>query len=183
MNQTNDVLIDDESGSDEQSKSAGGTVVSLHVALSADVPMTALLSAHVVPGRGMVGDRYYLRRGKDAAYDQLTCDVTLVEQETIETLKQREPLIDPGESARRNIVVRGCALSQLAGRTFRIGTATLRGLVPRKSADVSLENIQPLPSQESSGQAARCLVLPRPDLRAAVLTEGTISVGDRIEIT
>lgn len=182
MSQTNDALEDDKSRPAGQVRSAEGTVVSLHIAPSADVPMTALLSAHVVPGRGMVGDRYYLRRGRDAAYDQLTCDVTLVEQETIEVMKQREPLIEPGESARRNIVVRGRALSRLAGRTFRIGTATLRGLAPRKSADVSLENIQPLPSQESAEQAAHCLVLPRPDLRAAVLTEGTISVGDRIEV-
>jgi MOSC domain-containing protein YiiM len=97
-------------------------------------------------------------------------------------MKQREPSIDPGESARRNIVVGGCELSQLAGRTFRIGTATLRGLVPRKSPDVSLEDAQQNPPQESAGQAARCLLLPRPDLRAAVLTEGTISVGDRIEV-
>ncbi len=182
MNETNDVLRDDESRPDEQSKSAGGTVVSLHVALSADVPMTVLLSAPVVPGRGMVGDRYYLRRGRDAAYDELTCDVTLVEQETIVAMKQREPSIDPGESARRNIVVRGCELSQLAGRTFRIGTATLRGLVLRKSPDASLENAQQNPPQEGAGQATSCLVLPRPDLRAAVLTEGTISVGDRIEV-
>lgn len=182
MNQTNDVLRDDESGSEEQSRSAGGTVVSLHVAPSADVPMTALLSARVVPGRGMVGDRYYLRRGRDAAYDQVTCDVTLVEQETIEAMKQWGPAIDPGESAQRNIVVRGCELSQLAGRTFRIGTATLRGLASRKSSDVSLENAQQNPPQEGAGQATSCLVLPHPDLRAAVLSEGTISVGDRIEV-
>ena len=182
MNQTNDVLRDDESGFEEQSRSAGGTVVSLHVAPSADVPMTALLSAHMVPGRGMVGDRYYLRRGRDAAYDQVTCDITLVEQETIEAMKQREPAIDPGESARRNIVVRGCELSKLAGHTFRIGTATLRGLAPHKSSDVSLENAQQNPPQEGAGQATSCLVLPHPDLRAAVLSEGTISVGDRIEV-
>jgi len=75
MDQTNDVLKDDE-----QSRSAGGMVVSLHVAPSADIPMTSLLSAQVVPGRGMVGDRYYLRRGRDAAYDELTCDVTLFDQ-------------------------------------------------------------------------------------------------------
>jgi len=181
MNQTNDVLIDDESESDKQSRSAGGIVVSLHVASSADVPMTALLLAHVVPGRGMVGDRYYLRRGRDAVYDQVTCDVTLVEQETIEAMKQQEPSIDPGESARRNIVVRGCELSQLAGHTFRIGTATLRGLAPRQSPDASWENAQQNPPQEGAGQATSCLVLPRQDLRAAVLTEGTISVGDRIE--
>jgi MOSC domain-containing protein YiiM len=132
--------------------------------------------------RGMVGDRYYLRRGRDAAYDQVICDVTLVEQETIEAMKQRKPTIDPGESARRNIVVRGCELSQLAGHTFRIGTATLRGLASRKSSDVSLENAQQNPPQEGAGQATSCLVLPHPDLRATVLSEGTISVGDRIEV-
>jgi hypothetical protein len=182
MNQTNDVLRDDESGSDEHSRSAGGTVVSLHVAPSADVPMTALLSAHLVPGRGMVGDRYYLRRGRDAAYDQLTCDVTLIEQETIDAMKQREPSIDPRESARRNIVVRGCELSQLAGHIFRIGEVTLQGLVPRNRNDLSLEDAQQNPPQEGAEQATGCLILPRPDLRAAVLTEGIISVGDRIEI-
>ena len=42
MNQTNDALIDDESEPDEQVRSAGGTVVSLHIAPSADVLMTAL---------------------------------------------------------------------------------------------------------------------------------------------
>ena len=182
MDKTNDILIDDESGSDEQSRSAEGTIVSLHVAPSGDVPMTALLSAHVVPGRGMVGDRYYLRRGRDAVYDVSTCDVTLVEQETIEAMRQREPSIDPGESARRNIVVQDCALSQLAGRTFRIGQVTLQGLLSRERSDASLEDTQQNPSQESAEQSVHCLILPRPDLRAAVLTEGTISVGDQIEV-
>jgi MOSC domain-containing protein YiiM len=130
----------------------------------------------------MVGDRYYLRRGRDTAYDQLTCDVTLVEQETIEAMKQREPSIDPGESARRNIVVRGCPLSQLAERTFRIGDVTLRGLARRDSGNVSSESVQQAALQESTRQAGRCLLLPRPDLRAMVLTEGTIYVGDRIEV-
>jgi MOSC domain-containing protein YiiM len=181
-NQTNDASVHEKSGLDEQVTSAKGTVVSLHIAPSADVPMTALPSAQVVPGRGMVGDRYYLRRGRDTAYDELTCDVTLVEQETIEAMRQRKPAIDPGESARRNIVVRDCELSRLAERTFRIGTATLRGLAPRKSTDVSLENMQQLPHLESMEQAARCLVLPRSDLRAAVISQGTISVGDRIEV-
>lgn len=182
MNQTNDVLRDDESVPDEQVRSAEGTVVSLHVAPAGDVPMTALLSARVVPGRGMVGDRYYLRRGRDAAYDQLTCDVTLIEQETIEAMKQLEPSIDPGSSARRNIVVRDCTLSQLVGRTFRIGDVTLRGLAHPDNEDGSSESVQQAAPHECTTPAGYCLMLPRPDLRAMVLTEGTISVGDRIKI-
>jgi MOSC domain-containing protein YiiM len=154
MNQTNDVLRDDESGSDEHSRSAGG----------------------------MVGDRYYLRRGRDAAYDQFTCDVTLIELETIEAMKQAEPSIDPGESARRNIVVRDCALSQLVGRTFRIGDVTLRGLARRDSDDGSSESVQQAAPHESTTPTGYCLVLPRPDLRTMVLTKGMISVGDRVEV-
>lgn len=157
-------------------------VVSLHVAPAGDVPMIARLSAQLVPGRGIVGDRYYLRRGRDAAYDQLTCDVTLIEQETIEAMKQGEPSIDPGASARRNIVVRDCALSQLVGRTFRIGDVTLQGLARRDSEDGSSESVQQAAPHECTTPAGYCLVLPRPDLRAMVLTEGMIAVGDAIEI-
>lgn len=83
MNHTNGILRNDESGFDELAGSAGRKVVSLHVAPAGDVSMTALPSAQVVPGRGIGGDRYYLRRGRDAAYDQRTCDVTLIEQKTI----------------------------------------------------------------------------------------------------
>ncbi len=149
--------------------------------------MISLPQAKVVPGRGMVGDRYYLRRGRDATYDQETCDVTLVEQETIEAMRQREPSIDPGESARRNIVVRGCVLSELAGHTFRIGEVTFQGLLPRSTREASVEKARQdllLESEEQTEhcQSPRCLALPRPDLRASVLCEGTISVGDRIEV-
>jgi MOSC domain-containing protein YiiM len=182
MNQASDILMDDQGRSDEQSRSAGGTVVSLHIAPAGDVPMTSLSSAQLVPGRGMVGDRYYLRRGRDATYDQLTCDVTLIEQETIEAMKQLEPPIDPGASARRNIVVRNCALSQLFGHTFRIGDVTLRGLAHRDREDGTAESIQQAAPHECTTPAGYCLVLPRPDLRAMVLSEGTIAVGDRIEV-
>ena len=182
MNQTNGILRDYESGSDELAGSAGGTVVSLHVAPAGDMPMIALLSAQVVPERGMVGDRYYLRRGRDAAYDRLTCDVTLIEQETIEAMKHQQPPIDPGASARRNIVVQGCALSHLVGRTFRIGEVTLRGLEHRDREEGAAGSAQQAAPHECTTPAGYCLVLPRPDLRAMVLTEGTISVGDRIEI-
>ena len=147
--------------------------------------MTSLSVAHLVPGRGIKGDRFYLRRGiGNTAYDQFTCDVTLIEEETIESMKKQEPPVDSGDSARRNIVVRNCSLSQLAGHTFRIGNVTLRGLMPRSSdvlASESEEQKEPT-LLENSDQAAHCLVLPRPDLRAEVLTDGIISIGDRIEL-
>ena len=181
MNQTNNTHLDEDVTRDEQELPTKGTVLSMHIAPEAHVPMTSLSSAHLVPGRGIVGDRFYLRRGSDATYDQFTCDVTLVEEETIETMKRQGPSVGLGESARRNIVVRGCILSQLAGQMFLIGNVTLRGLAPR-NGNVSSESVQKVAPQESTEQTTSCLVLPRSDLRAEILTEGTIYVGDRLEI-
>jgi MOSC domain-containing protein YiiM len=181
MNQTNNAHTDEVGTRGEQELTLKGTVLSLHIAPAAHVPMTSLSSAQLVPGRGIVGDRFYLRRGRDATNDRFTCDVTLVEEETIETMKRQGPSVGLGESARRNIVVRGCILSQLVGRTFLIGNVTLHGLAPR-NGNVPSESVQQVAHLESTEQATRCLVLPRSDLRAEILTEGTIYVGDRLEI-
>lgn len=185
MNQMNNVSFEDGSTKNQPEKAIVGSVASLHISPSAQTPMTALSMAQLVPGRGIKGDRFYLRRGiGDAVYDQFTCDVTLIEEETIESMKKQEPPVDSGDSARRNIVVRNCSLSQLAGRTFRIGNVTLCGLSPRSSDALASESEEQKESTllENSDQATHCLVLPRPDLRAAVLTEGIISIGDQIEL-
>jgi MOSC domain-containing protein YiiM len=96
-------------------------------------------------------------------------------------MQRQEPPIDPGASARRNIVVRNCDLSHLVGRTFCIGEVTLRGLARREREDSPAESLEQATPHECTTPAGYCLVLPRPDLRAMVLTGGTISVGDRIE--
>jgi hypothetical protein len=90
-----------------------GCVVSIHLASAAGASMTALTPAHLVPGRGIEGDRFYASRDRDAASDATTCDVTLVEQEALEALKREESRTDSGGTARRNIVTRGCSLQHL----------------------------------------------------------------------
>lgn len=161
-------------------------VVSLHIAPDAHVPMKSIACAQVIPGRGIVGDRFYQRRGTDAAYDQATCDVTLVEQDAIEALTQQELLVDPGASAQRNIVVRDCSLAQLVGHTFRVGTVTLRGLPPHRPEDCSSERPERTRqhvSLEPLIEDSACVALPlRSHLRASILTEGVIYVGDQIEL-
>jgi MOSC domain-containing protein YiiM len=164
-----------------------GTVASLYLAPAAHVPMVSLTSAHLIPGRGVVGDRFYLRRGTDAKASQASCDVTLIEYEAIEYLRLQHPQTNLDASARRNIVVRACSLVLLVGRTFHIGTVTLRGLAPRtKDAPLSLLpettanlSLRMTPVQ----QAAGCGILPpHIHLRAEVLTEGTIHVDDQIRL-
>lgn len=147
-----------------------GCIISIHIANAAGAPMTTITTAHLVPGRGIEGDRFYTSRGMDAISDATTCDVTFVEQEAIEVLKREEPRIDSGDTARRNIVVRGGSLRQLVGRTFRVGEVVLHGLAPHESC-----------ASEDTQQATSCMALQRADLRAHILTEGMISVGDRIQ--
>ena len=185
MDHMDNVSFEEDSIQNHSGKAIKGSVVSLHISPSAHVPMTALAVAHLVPGRGIEGDRFYLRRGLgDAAYDRFTCDVTLIEEETIEAMKKQEPPVDSGDSARRNIVVRNCSLAQLIGQTFRIGNVTLCGLAPRSSDVVVSKSEEQHESTllDNTDQARYCLVLPRPDLRANILTEGTISLGDTIEV-
>lgn len=149
-----------------------GWIVSIHIASSADTPMTAITTAHLVPGRGIEGDRFYASRGSDVVTDTATCDVTFIEQEALKALKSEEPEANAGDTARRNIVIRGCSLQPLIGCTFRIGEVVLFGLAPHESC-----------SSDNPHQATSCMALHRADLRAHILTEGMISVGDRIAST
>lgn len=95
--------------------------------------------------------------------------MTLVEQEALDALWSHQPSAEPGGSARRNIVVRGCSLAALAGQTFRIGEVILRGLARHDGCF----------SQEMT-QADACASLYGADLGAQILTEGVIAVGDLI---
>ena len=140
-----------------------GFVVSIAIASKSGSPMIPIPTAHLVPNKGIEGDRFSTPHGRDSNRDD-TCDVTFVEQ---------EPVVSEsfsGHTARRNIVVRDCSLQEFVGRTFRVGDVFLQGL----------------PSHEvcSSGdvvQITSCMTHASTSLRARILTEGTITTGDRIQ--
>ncbi len=148
-----------------------GMIVSLYIAPTAHAPMKALPTAHLVPGRGIEGDRFYVMHEKQSSQGRETCDVTLVEEETIDALRKANPGLDAGASARRNIVVRGCTLRQLVGRTFCIGEVTLCGLAPHAASCASSER----------SQQTACASVSSGELRAQILTEGIIRVGDHLQ--
>ena len=147
-----------------------GHVVALYIARTAGAPMQALTTAHLVPGRGIVGDRFYARRASAANADTGQSDVTLVEQEGLDTLLRPGATAEAGASARRNIVVRGYALQQLVGQRFCIGHVILYGL-----AAPHLTCGSPQPAQQDA-----CAALTGTTLFAQVLSEGDIVPGDRL---
>jgi MOSC domain-containing protein YiiM len=148
-----------------------GFVVSLYTAPQAHVPMIALPVAHLVPGKGIEGDRYYIHPKHPQPGTKIPYEVTLVEQEALEALSAKDPgtVKDPG--GRRNIVIRSCSLQTLAGCLFRIGEVVLRGATLREAPCDSSDH----------GQHSVCDGLHYHWLGASILTEGWIAPGDCIE--
>jgi len=148
-----------------------GTAVSINIAPSADAPTVSIPEAHAVPGKGLQGDRYFFRQGTFYK-SQPDRELTLIEVEAIEAMKH-ELNVDYGlGDSRRNVVTRGVPLNHLVGKEFWIGEVKARGL--RLCEPCS--HLQKLSNEK---------VLPglvhRGGLRAQILTEGMIQVGDIVK--
>ena len=150
-----------------------GVVDSIYIASAARGPLKAQPQAVAVPGAGLEGDRYALRQGtfsKPAPEFELT----LIEAEAIEALHRDYKIaLEPGES-RRNIVTRGVGLNHLVGKEFRLGTVVVRGIRLCEPCEYL---------QKVTGKELIKGLLHRGGLRAQILTEGIIHVGDAITPT
>jgi MOSC domain-containing protein YiiM len=147
-----------------------GTVISINIASEAEAPMRSVQEVRALPGKGLEGDRYFAQKGTFAK-PQPDRELTLIEGEAIEAMK-RELGLDYGLSdSRRNVVTRGVPLNHLVGKEFWIGEVKARGL--RLCEPCS--HLQRLSHEK---------VLPglvhRGGLRAQILSEGTIRVGQTI---
>lgn len=149
-----------------------GIVVSIHIAAAAEGPMVSVSEVRAVPGKGLEGDRYFSKVGTYSNNPGSGRDVTLIEIETLEALKRDYGVeLGLGES-RRNIVTRGVPLNHLVGQEFKVGEVTLRGI----------RLCEPCSHLEKLTQKGvmRGLV-HRGGLRAEILTQGIIRVGDAID--
>lgn len=97
-------------------------VVGLYVAEATGEPMQSRDAVDVVAGLGIPGDRYATGRGYWSDPRWPDQELTLVAAELADELG-----LAPGD-LRRNVVTRGIELERLLGQTFRIGSATLRGV-------------------------------------------------------
>lgn len=134
--------------------------------------MRAVARVRALPGRGLEGDRYYLRTGTYSAREGADREITLIEMEAIEALRRDYGVaIEAGET-RRNLATQGVPLNHLVGRSFRVGDATIRGL----------RLCEPCSHMETlAGKRIRAGLVHRGGLRAEILTEGWIGVGDAVE--
>src|SRR5216684_3165351 len=145
-----------------------GTVESIHIAAAAREPMRAVQQAEAIPGVGLEGDRYALKQGTFYKPEP-DFELTLIEAEAIEALRREYDIELAAGDARRNIVTRDVPLNHLVGREFLIGDVRIRGLRLCEPCDHL---------QKVTGKSVIKGLLHRGGLRAQILTQGTIRVGD-----
>lgn len=141
-----------------------GRVESIALAAAAEARIELVGDAVAHAGRGLVGDRYHEGRGTFSDPHSVGHELTLVEAEVLEELG-----IGP-DAARRNVVTRGIDLNALVGRRFTVGGVECIG---RRLCEpcAHLERLSP--------GTLRPLV-HRGGLRADLLSDGTIRVGDPV---
>ena len=149
-----------------------GTVESIHVASVAEGPPQSVAQAVASPGAGLEGDRYALKLGTFFKPEP-DHELTLIEVEAIEALRRDYRVELAVGEARRNIVTRNVPLNHLVGKEFAIGDVRIRGLRLCEPCD----HLQKL-----TGKPLLKGLLHRGGLRAQILTQGKISVGDKITL-
>ena len=150
---------------------ATGRVESIYIAAAAQAPTQGVEQAKAVPGRGLEGDRYFLKQGTFFKPEP-SFELTLIEAEALEAAKRDYQLGLAAGDARRNIVTRDVALNHLVGKEFWVGEVRVRGIRLCEPCD-HLQRLTGAPVIKS--------LRHRGGLRAQILSEGVIRVGDRVE--
>jgi MOSC domain-containing protein YiiM len=144
-----------------------GTVERIWVAPSAGEPAQAVAQARAIAGRGLEGDRHVSGRGTFPSGPSGSA-LTLIEAEVCDSF---DPPLRPDEH-RRNLVIRGLTLNQLVGHEFTIGTLRCRGMRLCEPCTVV---------QRYAGRPILRALVHRGGLRADILEDGVIAVGDRVQ--
>lgn len=147
-----------------------GTVEGIFIAPEGSAPVVPVGRVRAVAGRGVEGDRYFADPGVWSE-DGEGRDVTLIEAEAIEGLAADTGIVLAPGDARRQVVTRGIRLNDLVGREFTVGSVRC----------VGRERANPCRHLERLTQdgVLRGLV-DRGGLRAEILADGEIAVGDGI---
>lgn len=147
---------------------APGQVVSIHISPTHGGALRLVDAVRAVPGKGLVGDRHF---NPDGHGEGEARDITLIETEQLENYRNTHRAEMTPAQSRRNIATRGVRLNDLVDKTFRVGEVEVHGV----------ELCEPC------GHLARLThptavegLVHRAGLRARILTEGQIRVGDPV---
>lgn len=147
-------------------------VESIHIAPAAGAAMVGLERVGATAGIGLAGDRYAAGTGHWTGYGSFTDrDITLIEAEVIEDLAVTDGIrLEPGET-RRNVTTRGIRLNDLVGRRFRVGAVDCEGTRLCEPCQYLTDHL---------GKPVLRPLVHRAGLRARILTDGEIAIGDEV---
>jgi hypothetical protein len=151
-----------------EAPTAAGAVEGIFVAPKAGAPAQALQSVRALAGEGLEGDRHVAGTGTFPSGLPGSA-LTLIEAEVCESFAP--PL--SGTEHRRNVVTRGIDLNALVGHEFLLGTVRCRGMRLCEPCTVV--------DRYASQPVLRALV-HRGGLRADILQDGVVRVGDAIRV-
>ncbi len=101
-----------------------GKLLAIYITASAAQPMQEVQQIRAIPG----GDRYCNRKGTYSKSHHPDREVTLIEIEAIQALKEEEGIeLAPG-NARRNLLTQDVPLNHLVGKEFVVGNVLLKGI-------------------------------------------------------
>jgi MOSC domain-containing protein YiiM len=148
---------------------SAGRVVEINISPVSEQLPEPVERVPAVAGRGLRGDRNFLADGEpQAGRDD---DLTLIATEALDALASEHDIaLSPAES-RRNLATRGVDLNALVGRRFRVGAVECEGI----------ELCEPCSHLQGLTKPGvlRGLV-HRGGLRAAIVEDGEIAVGDEV---
>ena len=147
-----------------------GTLAGIFIASSAEAPMVSVSEIRAIPGRGLEGDRYFNAAGTFSRGHEPDSEVTLIEAEALEAFEREHSLVLDPPDPRRNLVTRGVALNDLVGCEFTIGEVRVLG----HGLCEPCRHLQKLTGQPAILKG----LLHRGGLRAQILVEGILRVGD-----
>jgi len=149
-----------------------GRVVRILIAASPGSSMTSTTSVRAVPGQGLEGDRYFFGAGTFSPKPHKPdYELTLIEQENVDSFAAEFGLAFTVAHARRNIATSGVRLNDLVGQEFFLGEVRIRGIRLCEPCNYLAKTTFPAVLEG---------LLHKAGLRAQILSEGQISVGDRI---
>lgn len=148
-----------------------GSVEAIYIAKASGEPTEYVEQAHVIPGMGIEGDRYFDQDGSKGIHSKPGRELTLIEIEAIEAISSQDGIPISPDQTRRNIVTRGVSLNDLVGQDFMVGTVRVHGVRLCEPCDYLAKRTDP---------RIRVSMAHRGGLRANILNEGIIYLNDKI---
>lgn len=148
-----------------------GIVKAIYIANAKGEPTTLVDQVHVIPGLGIEGDRYYQLLLNPDKPPKPGRELTLIELEAVEYMRDVDGVQITPEQTRRNIITSGITLNDLVGCEFQIGNVQLRGLRLCEPCQYLADHTDTRVLQS---------MVHRGGLRAEIITEGIICINDII---